>query len=70
MPELAAEWDDWDENSQLDFIFDWPISRERLTRVRRLAEAGKLTPEQQTRFEYVLRLVAEHGPTLERLIAD
>jgi hypothetical protein len=70
VPLLAEEWDEWDEHSQLSFVIDWPIREDRLHMLQRWAAQGLLSSEQMIRFEALLRLVEEHRPTLERMIAD
>ncbi len=69
IPDLAAEWDEWDEDSRTDFALDWPICEDRLQQLQGWAEQGLMTPAQQARHEELLKLVAEQRPTLETLLA-
>jgi hypothetical protein len=70
IPSLAAEWDDWDHDSQLTFIVNWGVPADRLHQLRGWAEQGLLTPGQRVRYARLEELVAQHQPTLERLLAD
>jgi hypothetical protein len=69
IPELAAEWDEWDEDSRTDFALDWPICEDRLQQLQGWAEQGLMTPTQRARYDELLKLVAANRPTLERLLA-
>lgn len=68
IPELAAEWDDWDEESRLTFVANEGVPSDRLGSLRQWAAQGLLTPEQWRRYEQLERLVAEHRPKLEHLL--
>ncbi len=70
VPALAAEWPDWDEDEQLDFILEWPIREDRLEQLRSWAGEGLLMPAQRERYAALLQLVARHRPTIEELFAD
>jgi hypothetical protein len=70
IPDLAAEWAEWEEHERLDFVLEWPIREDRLHQLRERAAAGQLTPRQQARYEHVLDLERRHRPLLERLLAD
>ena len=70
MPELAGEWDEWDELSRLTFACDWGVPADRLHQLERWAEQGLLTAPQRARFDQLLRLVAQHGSVLERLLVE
>ena len=70
IPELAAEWPEWDEHSRLSFVMDWPVCEDRLHMLRMWAEQGKMTPAQCARYEELLKLVAEYRPTLVRLLEE
>lgn len=67
LPEVQAEIDRWDLLDQLNFIEEWPIEEDRLTDLERLAAEGALTPEQQARYQALLRVVEAHRPILRRL---
>ena len=68
IPELAAEWDEWDRESRLTFIFNWGVPADRLHQLKQWAEQGALAPNQRERYDRLLTLVAEHRSTLERLL--
>ena len=70
MPLQAQEWDDWDDLSRLTFVVNWPVADDQLHMLNQWAEQGLLTPAQRERYEQLRQLVAEHRPTLERLLAD
>ena len=70
VPHLAAEWLEWDEHDQLDFVIEWPIREDRLHQLQHWTEQGLLTPEQYARYEDLLTLVEQHRPMLDRLLAD
>ena len=70
IPDVAAQWDQWDDISQLTFVVDWGVPSDRLHQLHRWAEQGCLTPAQRAQYEELLRLVAQHHATLERLLAD
>ena len=70
IPETAAEWDDWDEHSQLVFVINWGVPQDRLHQLKGWAADGLLTPAQCQRYQELLQLIEQHRPTLERLLAD
>ncbi|HLH23968.1 MAG TPA: hypothetical protein VK066_15705 [Chloroflexota bacterium] len=70
IPEVAAEWDEWQDHEQLDFVVEWPIREDRLRELQQWAEQGLLAPQQQARYERLLALVARQRPTLEKLLRD
>lgn len=38
--EFTAEWPDWDEYSQQDFVIEWPLMREAYNFIERTAQKG------------------------------
>jgi hypothetical protein len=70
IPELAEEWDDWDEFSRLTYVVDWPVHAERLADLRRWHAQELMSPGQAERFAELERLVAQHEPTLKRLFGE
>ena len=68
VPEQAADWNEWDEDSKVDFILDWPICEDRLQQLRRYADEGMLMPEQTAQYRKLLRLVSRNRPVLERML--
>ena len=70
VPQIAQHWDSWQDHEQLNFVVEWPIREDCLGELQQWAEHGALTPEQGGRYGDLMRLVAEHRPTLERLLED
>jgi len=70
IPQLAAEWDDWDPDSQFSFVLDWGVPADRLEQVQRWAEQGLLTPAQRSRYDQLLKIVARNRSLLDRMLAD
>ena len=70
IPEIAAEWDQWEDYEQFDFVIEWPIREDRLLQLRGWDDEGLLTPEQRARFADLLALIDRHRPTLDRLLTD
>jgi hypothetical protein len=70
IPELAAEWPEWDAHSRFSFAIDWPICEDILGRLLDREERGVLNPARQARLASLKALIAQHRPTLERLLAE
>ena len=70
VPAYAAEFPTWGDTQQLAFVHEWAIREEALDLLHEHARRRVLTPEQRARYDRLLALVAEHRPTVERLIAD
>ena len=70
IPDLAAEWDEWEDYDQFDFVIEWPIREDRLSQLEQWFELGLFTLEQCALYEELLRLIAQHRATLEYLISD
>ncbi len=70
IPVLAEEWPTLNQYDRLDFILEWPITTSYMGELRRYAEEGLLTAEQQARYQELLSLAERHRPTLERLLAE
>jgi hypothetical protein len=68
VPELEAEWPEWDELSRLNVIHDWPIERETLQRVADAAAAGHLNEHQQRKWLELSRLIEIHRETVEQML--
>ena len=68
VPEFAAEWPEWDEDSRLDFILQWPIERETLQRVTDAVAAGHLNEHQQCKWLELSRLIEIHRATVEQML--
>lgn len=70
MPELAAEWGEWDPGSRTDFALDWPVSEGRLTSLAAAANAGKLDRDQQARYDHLRDLVRANRAILAKLLEE
>jgi len=70
IPRLAAEWDDWDEDSRLVFDLNWAVAEDRLVQLQGWEEQGQLTAEQRARLRDLKVLVAEYRPVLVRMLAE
>jgi hypothetical protein len=68
VPELSAEWPEWDHNSRIDFIIQWPIDRERLCRVIDAAAAGLLDERQQRDWLELQQLIETHRAAVEWML--
>jgi len=70
VPEFATEWPEWDEDSRLDFIHEWPIERETLQRGADMAAAGLLNERQQCEWLELTRLIEIHRDTVEQMLGE
>jgi len=69
LPEMAAEWGDWDIDSRMDFLTDWPVVEGRTARL--LAMEASLAPDDNRalRLRDLCALVERNRPILEELEA-
>lgn len=70
VPELAAEWPEWDENSRLDLIHQWPTTRGTLWRVSEAWNAGLLDERQQRDWQELQQLIETHRVTVEQMLGE
>lgn len=70
VPQVVREWHEWEDHVQLEFLCEWPIREDRLHQLEQWAEQGLLTPDQDTRYQQLLGLVAAYRPVLEDLLKD
>jgi hypothetical protein len=70
IPLLEQEWDEWDEHSKLVFVLDWGVPSDRLSQLRVWADQGLLSSDQRRRYDELRQLVAQHGPWIERILAE
>jgi hypothetical protein len=68
LPEMAAEWDEWDHDSRLTFALNWGVPADRLAQLRGWAADGLLTPAQRERYDALLALVEINRETLTYLL--
>lgn len=69
LPELAGEWDTWDDDSWFSFFLDWPVVEERTARL--LAVATHLPPHDArvARLRLLREIVDRNRPILQELRA-
>src|SRR5438067_12167636 len=70
VPELPAEWPEWDENTRLDLIHQRPITREQFQRVSDASTAGLLTEHQDRKWLKLSRLVAANRAAMEEMLGE
>lgn len=70
VPEYAEWWPELDAVEKEVIQMEWAIPQGRLAEVRDWSEKGLLSPEQQARYEALLKLIEQHRPTLERLFRE
>jgi hypothetical protein len=70
LPELAVEWDTWDEESRLTWVVNWAVPEDRLSQLEQWAVAGLLTPAQRERYDMLRALTARNQTLLDRLLRD
>lgn len=70
IPDDAAEWESWGEESQMLYRFHWAIPRDRWADLEQWAEVGQLTPEQECRFHEIEALMRTHSATLARMFGS
>ena len=68
VPEQATEWPEWDEDSRLDFILEWPIMRGAYWRMMATANAGVLNESQQSKWQELTQLIETHRATVEWML--
>lgn len=68
VPELVEEWPEWDENSRLNVIHDWPIERGALSRIRKAAKAGMLNERQHRDWQELQQLIEMHRADVEQML--
>ncbi len=69
VPEYTEWWSDMDASQREAFHLEWMgITEDRLRQLREWSDQGVLTPSQQSRYEDLMRLVAEQRPGLEALL--
>lgn len=70
IPDVSAEWDDWDEYSRLDFVLEWPLREDQLHQLQGWHASGLLTAIQLERFRQIEEFIDRNRPALERLLED
>ncbi len=67
LPEVEAQIDTWDLMAQLNFIEEWPLEEDRLSRLKRYIGGGLLTSEQLARYNALEQTIARNRPIIRRL---
>lgn len=70
IPEVAAEWDAWDEPDRLDFVIEWPLREDRWRQLERWAADGLLSAAQRGRYAALQELMRRHRATVDGLLAE
>ncbi|MBI4497888.1 MAG: hypothetical protein HY689_08330 [Chloroflexi bacterium] len=67
MPEVAAEWPTWSENSQCSYALDWDKLMRELKLVVEAYRFGRMTPDQQAQYQELLGKLKEALPLIRKL---
>lgn len=70
IPEIAADWDNWEEYNRLDFVIEWPLREDRFHQLQQWCVDGLLSTIQLRRWQALQELIDRNRPTLERLLED
>jgi hypothetical protein len=68
VPEIAEEWETWNDSDRLEFALEWPIREDRLKQLGGWAKQGLLTTAQRHRYDHLTAVVATHRPLLQQLL--
>lgn len=69
LPEAESEFADFDEVEKLDYVYEWPLEEERLSKLESYAQDGLMSVRQAEQYEDLKRLVGKNRPVLERIHA-
>ena len=69
LPEMAAEWHEWDIDSRMDFLTDWPVVEGRTARLLALESSLAPDDDRAVRLRALRALVERNRPILEELEA-
>ncbi|MGI8691088.1 MAG: hypothetical protein ACR2M3_21110 [Thermomicrobiales bacterium] len=69
LPEMAAEWHEWDIDSRMDFLTDWPVTEERTARLLAMEVLFASDDDRAVRLRALRALVERNRPILEELEA-
>jgi hypothetical protein len=70
IPDVAREWEHWDELDRLTFVVEWPLRVDRMLRLESSVQQHALNEEQHVRYLTLQELIARHQSTLDRLLAE
>lgn len=65
---VASEWNTWDQEARLDYLNEWPITESYGEVLQDVVSRNRLTPEQESRYRQLRRLIDESRPTIEQLL--
>lgn len=65
---LARRWGDADDFEQTDLVVEWPLSVDRLLRLRRHEERGHLSGAQRRRLQALRSYMREHEHELAAVL--
>lgn len=69
LPEMAAEWGEWDIDSRMDFLTDWPVVEGRTARLLAMESLFAPDDDRAVRLRELRALVERNRPILETLEA-
>lgn len=69
LPQVAAEFDGWECESQIDYLVEWGIQEDRLSMLEGRYDEGSMTTEQAARYERLTELAERNRSVLDRLRA-
>lgn len=66
---VAAEWDQWSEDTQFVYFVDWPVVEERTARLLAMESTLAADSEQAAKVHELRALVERNRPLLERMMS-
>lgn len=69
LPAMAAEWGNWDIDSRMDFLTDWPVVEERTSALLHIEAALPPDDPRAVKLRELRVLVARNRPILAELEA-
>lgn len=71
LPEVEKEFDDLHVLDQQDLLVDeWPMQEQFLDYLAEAHQFKEMNPEQEQRYQALLKLVEKNRPIVERIYAD
>ncbi len=71
VPDMLASWEDpdqWDRESKMNELLEWPMTDSRVERLRKARSEGRLAPEQQRLMDELEALIARWGPQWHAIV--
>jgi hypothetical protein len=69
LPEVERRLDEMDYFEALPYLEEWALQEQRLKRLERHYQEGDMTPQQQRRYEELLKIIERNRPIIERLLS-